>query len=147
MLLLIGYMRFYLYTCIFKIQDSNPGVSNLKFTITIFSFLFFKLWKYDRVSLMKVWQSLFCYHCGIMLGINIKRYLKITHIFSSAVWHLPREIFDLAIESINTAKRLKKHRQWLQRRKHLNEKLMSKWEINIKDSLKKTCIWKLKVHI
>ena len=25
-------------------------------------------------------QSLFSYHCGIMLGINIKRYLKITHI-------------------------------------------------------------------
>ena len=48
MLLLIGYMRFYLYTCIFKIQDSTPGVSNLKFTITIFSFLFFKLWKYDN---------------------------------------------------------------------------------------------------
>ena len=48
MLLLIGYMRFYLDTCMFKIQDSNPGVSNLKFTITIFSFLFFKLWKYDN---------------------------------------------------------------------------------------------------
>ena len=26
--------------------------------------------------------SLFSYHCGIMLEINIKRYLKITHIFS-----------------------------------------------------------------
>lgn len=43
MLLLIGYMRFYLDTCMFKIQDSNLGVSNLKFTITIFSFLFFEL--------------------------------------------------------------------------------------------------------
>ena len=46
MLLLIGYMRLHLDTCMFKIQDSNPGVSNLKFTI--FSFLFFKLWKYDN---------------------------------------------------------------------------------------------------
>ena len=39
MLLLIGYMRLYLDTCMFKIQDSNPGVSNLKFTIFLFSFL------------------------------------------------------------------------------------------------------------
>ena len=30
-------------------------------------------------------QSLFSYHCGIMLEISIKRYLKITHIFLSAV--------------------------------------------------------------
>ena len=36
-----------------------------------------------------------------MLEINIKRYLKISHIFSSAMWHLPRQIFDLAIESLN----------------------------------------------
>ena len=35
-----------------------------------------------------------------LLEINIKRYLKITHIFSSAVWHLPREIFELTIESL-----------------------------------------------
>ena len=34
-----------------------------------------------------------CYHCGIMLETDIKRYLKITCIFSSAVWHLPRQIF------------------------------------------------------
>ena len=34
-----------------------------------------------------------------MLEINIKRCLKITHIFSSAMWHLPKEIFDLALES------------------------------------------------
>ena len=33
-----------------------------------------------------------------MLEIIIKRYLKITHIFSSAMWHLPREVFDLAIK-------------------------------------------------
>ena len=43
-----------------------------------------------------------------MLEINAKRYFKITHIFSSAVWHLPREIFDLAIESLNEVRRLKK---------------------------------------
>ena len=28
----------------------------------------------------EITQSLCSYHCGIMLGINIKRYLKITHI-------------------------------------------------------------------
>ena len=81
-----------------------------------------------------------------MLEINIKRYLKITHIFSSAMWHLPREIFNLAIESLNKLD-WKKHQGWLQRRKHLNEKLElkkrerekleSEWEINIKDTLNK----------
>ena len=30
---------------------------------------------------------------------NIKRYLKITHTFSNSMWHLPREIFDLATEA------------------------------------------------
>ena len=77
----------------------------------------------------------------LMLEISIKWCLKRSHIFSSAVQHLSREIFDLAIESLKKVKRLKKHRGWLQRRKHLNEKLISKWEINIKDILKKTCIF------
>ena len=45
-----------------------------------------------------------------MLEINIKRYLKITHTFSNAVLHVPREIFDLAIEILKKGKRLKKHR-------------------------------------
>ena len=31
------------------------------------------------------------HHCGIMLEINIKRYFKIRHMFSSAVSPLPRE--------------------------------------------------------
>ena len=43
-----------------------------------------------------------------MLEINIKRFFKITHILSSAVWHLPGEIFDLAIENLNKVRRLKK---------------------------------------
>ena len=34
---------------------------------------------------IEIIQSLFSYHCGIMLEINIKRYLKITLIFSSAM--------------------------------------------------------------
>lgn len=76
----------------------------------------------------------------------MKRYLKITYTFSSAMWHLPREIFDLAIKSLDEVKRLEKHRGWLHRRKHVNEKLISKLEINIKNTLKKTCIWKLNVH-
>ena len=40
-----------------------------------------------------------------MLEVIIKRYLKITHIFSSAMWHLPREILDLPIESLKKVKR------------------------------------------
>ena len=32
---------------------------------------------------IEIIQSLFSYHCGIMLEINIKRYLKLTHVFSS----------------------------------------------------------------
>ena len=84
---------------------------------------------------IKIIQSLFSYYCGIMLETNIKRF-KITHIFSNAVWHLPRELCDLAIENLNKVRRLKNHGGWLQRRKHLNEKIMSKWEINIKDTLK-----------
>ena len=54
------------------------------------------------------------------------------------MWHLPREIFDSAIGSLNKVRGLKKHSKWLQRRKHLIE-------INIKDTLK-SHIWKLNVH-
>ena len=61
-----------------------------------------------------------------MLEINIRRCLKITHLFSSVMWQLPREIFDLAVESLSKVKRLKNHGGQLQRRKHLNEKLVSK---------------------
>ena len=71
-----------------------------------------------------------------MLEINIKTYLKLTHIISSAMWHLSRDIFDLAIESLNKVKRMKKHRGWLQRTKHLNQKSISKLEINIEDTFK-----------
>ena len=66
-----------------------------------------------------------------MLEINIKIYLKITCLFSSAMWHLPRESFDLATKSLSEI-RLKK-RERLQRRKHLYEKWVSIWEINIKN--------------
>ena len=66
--------------------------------------------KISRTKDIEIIQSLFSYHYGIMLKISIKRYLKITHIFSSAMGHLPRKIFDKAIESINKVKRLKKHR-------------------------------------
>ena len=60
-----------------------------------------------------------------MLETNIERCLKITHIFSSAMWDLPREIFDLAIESLNKVRRLKKQRV-------IAEKKAFKWEINTK---------------
>ena len=39
-----------------------------------------------------------------MLEINIKRYFKIIHIVSSVVWHLPREIFDVAMKYLNFLK-------------------------------------------
>ena len=37
-----------------------------------------------------------------------------------------QEIVDLTTESLRKLKRLRKHRGWLQRRKHLHEKLISK---------------------
>ena len=78
---------------------------------------------------IEIIQSLFSYHCGIMLEINIKRYLKITHTFTTAIWHLPREIFDLAIESLNKVK------DWKNTEGDCEKKAF-KWEINIKDTLK-----------
>ena len=62
-----------------------------------------------------------------MLEMNIKRYLKITHIFSSPVWLLPREIFDVAIESLNSVKILKKNNTEV-----IAEKKIFEREINIK---------------
>ena len=41
-----------------------------------------------KMSLIKsteIIQTLFSYTCGTLLEINIKRYLKITHIFSRAM--------------------------------------------------------------
>ena len=64
-----------------------------------------------------------------MLEINIKRYLKITHTFTTAMWHLPREIFDLATESLNKVK------DWKNTEGDCEKKAF-KWEINIKDTLK-----------
>ena len=60
-----------------------------------------------------------------LLESNIKRYLKITHIFSNAMWHLTREIFNLATESLNKV-RLKKTQRVTA------EKKAFKWEIGIK---------------
>ena len=61
------------------------------------------------------------------------------------MWHLPSENFNLAIESLNKVKRLKKTEcDW--REAFQNEKLISKWEINIKDTLKTSGIWKLNVY-
>ena len=60
-----------------------------------------------------------------MLEINIKRYLKKTHIVSNAMWHSPREIFNLAIESFNKDRRLENWRV-------IAEKKAFNWEIKIK---------------
>ena len=46
--------------------------------------------KNSRSKGTEIIQSLFSDHCGITLEINIKRYLKIIHIFSSSMWYLPR---------------------------------------------------------
>ena len=62
----------------------------------------------SRSKCIEIIQSLFSYYCGIMLEISIKRYLKITYIFSSAVRHLPREIFDLDIESLTESQKTEK---------------------------------------
>ena len=84
--------------------------------------------KFHGLKVLK--QSLFSYHCGIMLEISIKRYLKIAHIFSNAMCHLPREIFDLAIESLNKVKTLKIHRVITEKEplnaNYQTEKLISK---------------------
>ena len=60
------------------------------------------------------------------------------NIFSSAIGHLPREIFDLALKASIKLKNWKKHKGQLQERKNWNEKLISKWEINIKDECENT---------
>ena len=63
----------------------------------------------------------------------------------SAVWHLPREIFDLAIESFNKIRRLKKH-SVIAEKKPFKCEANIKWEINIKGTFKTPCIWKLNVY-
>ena len=58
-----------------------------------------------------------------MLEISIKRHLKITHLFSSAIWHLPREIIGSSHEKPQKSWRLKKHRIIAKRKAFI-------WEIN-----------------
>ena len=131
-----------IYTIFTQQQDTNsiPVPVDYKLGDTgTYPETYNKVQKFHGLKVLKSY-SLFSYHCRIMLEIKIKRYSKITHIFSNAMWHLPRETFDLATESFNKVKRLKKNRGWLQRRKHLNEKLLSKWEINIKN-IKKTYVF------
>ena len=53
-----------------------------------------------------------------MLEINIRRYLKIIHIFSSVVWHLPREIFDVAMRHLNFLKHMQRI-LWVELDKHI----------------------------
>ena len=57
----------------YKLADTRtyPGILN-------------KMQKFHDIKVLKS-HSLFSYHFGIILEINIKRYLKITHIFSSAM--------------------------------------------------------------
>ena len=83
--------------------------------------------------------SLFSYHCGITLEVSIKRHLKIPDTVSSAMWHLPRGIFDLSVEILNKVRRLRKHTA-------IAEKKAFKWEINTRDTLKPPCVWKLNVQ-
>ena len=83
---------------------------------------------------IEIIQNLFSCHCGIILEINIKRYLKITHIFSNAMWYLPKDVIDLNIESLKKV-RMKKTQ------KMIAEKKVCKGEINIKDTLKKAHVF------
>ena len=77
-----------------------------------------EVWHAAVLGVAKSWTRLSDW-TKLMLEISIKGYLKRSHIFSSAVWHLSREIFDLAIESLCNIRRLRKHRGWFQSRKHL----------------------------
>ena len=63
-----------------------------------------------------------------MLEIDIKRYLRITHIISSLMWHLPTEVFDLASVKLENWKKIKikKTQSVTAKKKAFN------WEINIK---------------
>ena len=82
--------------------------------------------KFHGLKVLKSYRVCFLI-TEIILEIIIKRYLKITHIFSNAVWHLLREIFDLAFESLN------KVRDWKNTEGDCREEF--KWEIHSKDTL------------
>ena len=43
-------------------------------------------------KVIEIIQSLFSYHCKILLETHIKTYLKVMHVFSNAMWHLPGNI-------------------------------------------------------
>ena len=55
--------------------------------------------------------------------------------------HLPREIFNLVTESLNKVRLKKKIHRDFRENKHLNEKLISKWEINIKEYFKQNPLY------
>ena len=65
------------------------------------------LWSYGRNQYKKIFEN------------NV-------HIFKYSVTFTQRDLW-LAIESLRKVKSLKKHRGWLQRRKHLSEQLISTW--------------------
>ena len=52
-----------------------------------------------------------------------------------------------AVESLNKVRGLEKHRGWFQKRKHLNDKLIQKWEISIKDNLKNPIYLEIKCSL
>ena len=88
-------------------------------------------WNHTEFVLLSLWSY---------VKNQYQKYFKIIHIFSRVTWHLSREIFDLAIESLNKFKRVKKTQRVIA------EKKAFKWEINIKYTLKTPCIWKLNAH-
>ena len=72
-----------------------------------------------------------------MLEISIKGYLKTTRKYSDAMWYLPRETFDLAMPlkaSIKLEDWSSTEDNCREEISHLKEKLISKWETNIKDT-------------
>ena len=68
--------------------------------------------KFHGLKVLRLY-CLFSYHCGIMLEISVKRYLKIIYTFLSALWHLPEEISDLAIESLDTVFKEEMYTLWI----------------------------------
>ena len=63
-----------------------------------------------------------------MLEISYQKIFQSSPYIFSAMWHLPRKIFDLAIETLSKIRRLKKQRVTV-------EKKAFNWEINIRTGL------------
>ena len=65
--------------------EKQKATVDLKRTMNQFNIFKIKTKKISWSKSTEIIQSLFSYHYGIIVEINTKRYLKITHIFSSVM--------------------------------------------------------------